>query len=100
MIADKEWPLEVEDHVILETEIELWGPSHRAPVAALVIPKGTHGMVKGFSKSYTGEVLVEFGGQLFRMADPRESLTLYRRSYHSKRRAEHDASRPKPEVQP
>jgi hypothetical protein len=92
MIDAKDWPLELEDHVVLEHEIDI----DTGTGASLNIPIGTHGVVKKIEKFQTTYVFVEFRGMLFRMKAAQAQLSLYRRSQHSKRRADHDARRPKP----
>lgn len=88
MIDAKDWPLEVEDHVVLERDILLQGD-----VGSLIVFAGTHGVVKNIPNFL--EVYVEFKGMFFHITNPRKDLSLYRRSQHSKRRSEHDARRRK-----
>ena len=78
-ISGEEWPLEPEDHVVLDKEIELNGYGR----AILVVPAGTHGVVKIVDGD---KIYVEFGAQMFKMTHPTHDLTLYRRSQHSRRR--------------
>ena len=87
MIDAKDWPLEVQDHVCLDQEISI--PVRFNNAIHLVIPAGTHGIVKQADKH--GHVMVEFGGQLFHFTLPAHDLSLVRRAHNSNRRAEHDA---------
>lgn len=82
-IAKKDLPLEMEDHVILDEGV-VHSYDYASPVALMVL-KGTHGVVKAVFLD-GAQVAVEFGGQLYAFTKPADYLTLYRRSQHSKRR--------------
>jgi len=83
--------LEIEDHVVLDVDLEFEGP-----IGSLIILSGSHGMIKRVNKigrrhsvSWLGdEYIVEFGALNIKLGGHQayEHLTLFRRSQHSKRR--------------
>lgn len=88
----KDLPLEVQDHVTLDQPIVIETTWNRS--IHLVIPAGTHGVVKA-TRPGGGSPQVVFGEQLFQFDQPWSDLTLYRRAMNGKRRDDHDKRRPK-----
>ena len=80
MLTKADLPLEISDHVVLDSAYCL----SEAGETYQVLEAGTHGMVEAVHKN--GQVDVAFGHIRLHMAYPEEDLTLYRRSWHSKRR--------------
>lgn len=85
----KDWPLEVQDHVVLDRDIVFM--SDRSGEAEIVVQAGDHGMIKACQEKGLGmksHVVVEFGALRIKIAGSKafQDLTLYRRSQDSKRR--------------
>ena len=91
-ISEKDWPLEVGDHVTLDNSFLLSSPKEHC-----IIPRlraGLGGIVREVFKD-RGEAIIEFSGTEYLFTDVCRDVSIFRRFQNSKRRAEHDARRPK-----
>jgi len=77
-ILDKDWPLRVNDHVVLDDEYDI-ATNHYLDVR-MIIPTGSQGMVRKVGEF--GGAEIDFGHIKLRMTyqSVRNNLTLYRKA--------------------